>query len=60
MANEDTAKLPVLIPPTTTVLSPAESDADAPDSFAAIAETDAPVDWKCPDFYREVTSPDSA
>jgi hypothetical protein len=60
MANGDRAKSPVLIAPRTTILSPAGSDADALDSFAAITETDPPVDWKFPDFYREVTSPDSA
>ncbi|KAF9506141.1 hypothetical protein BS47DRAFT_458773 [Hydnum rufescens UP504] len=40
-------------------LSPATSGADATDSFAAIAERVSLVSWTFPDFYREVTSPDS-
>ncbi|KAF9506138.1 hypothetical protein BS47DRAFT_1399737 [Hydnum rufescens UP504] len=55
----DRARSPVLIPPSTTVLSPAESGTDATDPFAAIAETVPPVEWKLPDFYREITSPKS-
>jgi hypothetical protein len=60
MAHGDSARSPVHIPPSTMVLSSAEFDADALDSFAAIAETVPPVDWTFADFYREVTSPDSA
>ncbi|KAF9508468.1 hypothetical protein BS47DRAFT_1397780 [Hydnum rufescens UP504] len=46
-------------PPRTAVFSPTESGADSSGSFAAIAEMIPPVEWKLPDFYREVTSPNS-